>query len=102
MRRPWPALGYCAEEEEGEAEEEKGAWISVSCECCVFSGRYIREGPIPRPEEFYRLWRIIVCDLETSRMRWPWPALGCCAVELLVEARRYKPEGRVFDSFCSL
>jgi hypothetical protein len=22
---------------------------------------------------------INVCDLETSRIWWPWPALGCCA-----------------------
>jgi hypothetical protein len=37
------------------------------------------DGPIPRPEEFYRLWCVIVCDLETSRMKRPWPGLGCCA-----------------------
>jgi hypothetical protein len=30
---------------------------------------------ITRPEESYRLWCVVVCDLETSRMR-PWPALG--------------------------
>ena len=28
---------------------------------------------ITRPEESYRLWCVIVCDLETSRMRRPWP-----------------------------
>ena len=39
------------------------------------------DGPIPRPEESYRLWCIIVCNLETSRMRRPWPALGCCATK---------------------
>ena len=31
---------------------------------------------ITRPEESYRLWYVVVCDLETSRMRRPWPALG--------------------------
>jgi hypothetical protein len=31
-------------------------WMSVSCECCVFSGRGLCDGPIPRPEESYRLW----------------------------------------------
>ena len=56
-----------------------GAWMSVCCECRVLSGRGICNGPISRPEEFYRLWCVIVCDLETSRMRRPWPALGCCA-----------------------
>ena len=53
-----------------------GAWMSVCCECCVLSGRGLCDGPITRPEESYRLWFVIVCDLETSRMRRPWPALG--------------------------
>ena len=26
------------------------AWMFVSCECCVLSGRGICDGPIPRPE----------------------------------------------------
>jgi hypothetical protein len=47
--------------------------------CCVLSGRDLCEGLIPRPEEFYRLWCVIVCDLQTSSMRWPWPTLGCWA-----------------------
>ena len=50
---------------------QPGAWMSVCCECCVLSGELIT-----RPEESYRLWCVIVCDLETSRMRRPWPALG--------------------------
>ena len=53
--------------------------MSVSCECCVLSGRGLCDGPIPRPEEPYRVWCVVVCDLESSRMRWPCPALGCCA-----------------------
>jgi hypothetical protein len=32
---------------------EGGAWMSVSCECCVLSGRGLCDGPIPRPEESY-------------------------------------------------
>jgi hypothetical protein len=28
---------------------------------------------ITRPEESYRLWCLVVCDLETSWMRTPWP-----------------------------
>jgi hypothetical protein len=39
------------------------------CECRVLSGRCICGGPIPRPEESYRLWCVIVFDVETSRMR---------------------------------
>jgi len=34
---------------------------------------------ITRPEESYRLWCVVECDLETSRMRRPWPTGGCCA-----------------------
>ena len=45
----------------------------------VLSGRGLCDGQIPRPEESYRLWCVIVCDLKTSRKRRPWPALGCFA-----------------------
>jgi len=45
-------------------------------ECCVVSGRGLCDVLITRAEESYRLWCVIVCDLETSRMRRPWPALG--------------------------
>ena len=31
---------------------------------------------IARPEEPYQLWCVVVCDVETSRLRRPWPALG--------------------------
>ena len=53
-----------------------GAWISVSCECCVLSGRGLCDGLICRPEESYQLWCVVVCDLETSSMRRPWPTGG--------------------------
>ena len=53
-----------------------GAWISVSCGCCVLSGRGLCDGLITRPEEFCRLWCVVECDLETSRMRRPWPTAG--------------------------
>ena len=52
------------------------AWMSVCCDCCVLSGRGLCYALITRPEESYRLWCVVVCDLETSRMRRPWPALG--------------------------
>ena len=38
----------------------------VCCECCVFSGSGLCDGLITRPEESYRLWRVVVCDQETS------------------------------------
>jgi uncharacterized membrane protein YgcG len=44
------------------------------------SGRILCDKLIPLPEEIYQLWCVIVCALETTRMRRPWPALGCCAV----------------------
>jgi hypothetical protein len=33
--------------------------MSVCCECCVLSGRGLCDGLITRPEESYRLWRVI-------------------------------------------
>jgi len=42
------------------------AWIYFCCECCVLSGRGLRDELITRPEESYRLWCVVVCDLETS------------------------------------
>ena len=49
--------------------------MSVCCECCVLSGRGLCDGPITRPEESYRLCCVVVCDIETSRMMGPWPAV---------------------------
>jgi len=48
----------------------------VCCECCVLSGRGLCDELITRPEESYRLWCVVVCDLETSWMRRPWPTGG--------------------------
>ena len=42
----------------------------------MLSGRGLCDELITRPEESYRLSRVVVCDLETSKMRRPWPALG--------------------------
>ena len=39
------------------------AWMSVSCECCVLSGRGLCDELIARPEEPYRLWCVVVCFL---------------------------------------
>ena len=58
-----------------------GAWMFVCCECCVLSGRGLCDELITRSEESYRLWCAVACDLETSRMRRPWPALGRSATE---------------------
>ena len=44
----------------------------VISECCVLSGRGLCDELITRPEESYRLWCVVVCDLETSRMGAPY------------------------------
>ena len=49
-----------------------GAWIFVCCECRVLSGRGLCDELITRPEESYRLWCVVVCDLETSRIVAPY------------------------------
>jgi hypothetical protein len=56
-----------------------GTWIFVCCECCVLSRRGICDELITCPEESYRLWRVVRCNLGTSRIRRPWPQLGCSA-----------------------
>jgi hypothetical protein len=40
----------------------------VCCECCVLSGRGLCDDLITRPEKSYRLWCVVMCDLEISRM----------------------------------
>ena len=49
-----------------------GEWIFVCCECRVLSGRGLCDELITRPEESYRLWCVVVYDLETSRMGAPY------------------------------
>jgi len=42
------------------------AWMFFCCECCVLSDRGLCDELITLPEESYRLWCTVVCDLETS------------------------------------
>jgi hypothetical protein len=49
-----------------------GAWRFVCCECRVLSGRGLCDELITRPDESYRLWCVVVCDLETSRIGAPY------------------------------
>jgi len=42
----------------------------------VLSGRGLCDEVITHPEESCRLWGVVECDKETSRMRRPWPTLG--------------------------
>jgi hypothetical protein len=43
----------------------------------VLSGRGLCDELITIPEESYRLWCFVVCDVEASWMRRPWPTRGC-------------------------
>jgi hypothetical protein len=46
--------------------------------CVAGTGQF--DGPIPRPLKSPTDCSVslCVCDLETSRIRRPWPAVGCC------------------------
>jgi hypothetical protein len=44
----------------------------VCCECRVLSGRGLCDELITRPEESYRLYCVVVCDLATSRIGVPY------------------------------
>ena len=57
------------------------AWMFVCCECCVLSGRGLCDGLITRPEESYRMWRVVVCDQETSNTRRLMPATGLWKIQ---------------------
>jgi hypothetical protein len=52
------------------------SWMFVCCDCCVLSGRGLCDGLITRPEKSYRLWRVVVCDQESSNSRRLKPATG--------------------------
>jgi len=54
--------------------------MSVSCECCVLSGRGLCVWPITHPEESYRVWCLSECDGEASIMSRPWTTGGCCTM----------------------
>ena len=49
-----------------------GARIFVCCDCRVLSGRGLCDEPITRPEEPYRLWCVVVCAVDISRMGAPY------------------------------
>ena len=50
--------------------------MSVSCECCVLSGRGLCDGLITRLEEFHGVWCVSECDREASTTRRPWHTRG--------------------------
>jgi len=58
-----------------------GMDVCLCCECWVLSGRALCDRLITRPEDSYWLWCVVVCDLETSWMRRPWPTGGGAVVQ---------------------
>jgi len=73
------------------------AWMFVCCECCLLSGRGLCDELITRPEESYRLWCVVMCDLETSGMRRPWPALGRSATgNIYIYIYIYIHKGKIY------
>jgi hypothetical protein len=50
-----------------------GAWLFVSCGCCVFSGRGLCDLLITRPEESYPVWCVCRFHREASITRDPDP-----------------------------
>jgi hypothetical protein len=79
--------------------ESAGAWMFVSCEGCLLSGRGLCDELITRPEESYWLLCVVECDLETSWMGGPWSDGGCRAknkqncyqnsLSIMAELRQY-------------
>jgi len=55
-----------------------GIEFCLFCVCLVLSGRVLCDELITRPEEFYRVWCVVVCNRESSYIRRPWPTGGCC------------------------
>jgi len=45
------------------------SWMFVSRVCCVLSGRGLCDEIIIRPEEFYRLWCVVVCEEALAHWR---------------------------------
>ena len=45
--------------------ESNQGHVCLSCGCCV-SGRGLSDTLITRPEESYRLWCVVVCDIQIS------------------------------------
>jgi hypothetical protein len=54
---------------------------SVSCECCVLSGRGLCVGLITHPEVSYWMCAVSECDRDASTMKRPWPKRECSTME---------------------
>jgi hypothetical protein len=64
---------------------------------CVVRG--LCDWLITHPEEFYQLSCFVVCDLETSWMRRPWPSGGCRAENKQTHLHQIVHQGHYFTKF---
>ena len=64
-----------------------GEWVCVSCECFACCQLQVSATTFHHVQ---RLCCVTVCDLGTSRMRRPWPTLGCCARERNILCRPHQ------------
>jgi hypothetical protein len=70
----------------------------------VLSGRDFCDEQITCREESYRLWSVVVCNLESTSMRRPWPTDGCRAQnKTWLERQKHIWSYKIFaSSLCSL
>ena len=68
------AVGVCGRSHAETEGSNLAEGMDVYCERCLLLGRGLCDGPITLPEESCRLWCVIVCNLETLRMRRRWAA----------------------------
>jgi hypothetical protein len=73
-----------------------GAWKFVCCECRVLSGRCLCNELITRPEESYRLWCVVVCDTETSRIGAPQIHYKFYAIKLKIYYTLYTIKLKIY------
>ena len=65
----------------------------------MLSGRGLCDELITRPEKSYRLWRVVVCDLETSKEEAKSPLKGCEYKPTMVcDAERKKIKGGMMNN----
>jgi len=87
MTLPVPGAAVCDCSFAGTLRSNPAGCMKVSCECHVLSGRGLCDELFTQPEKSYRLWCVVVCDLETSRMRRPQPTLGRCATGKVLSSK---------------
>jgi hypothetical protein len=71
-----PKAKVCGRSLAGSTGSNPAGSMDVCRKCCVLSGSGLCDGPINRPESPTDCG-VSLCDPKTSRMKRPWPALGC-------------------------